>query len=404
MCFTRVAESAMSRQPMSEPSDPNPFRALLLAVCVTGVGLLPAFLVGGMAVPIRDALDIGPVGIGAATACFFGIAGIFASPLGSLVHSRGIRYGLVTTGLVATTSMTIVGLAHSYWLLVVALSVGGCGAATAHPTANSLIAARVGSSRLGVAFGVKQSSVPAITMLAGLAVPAIALTLGWRWAFAVGGLLALGVAAQGMFGLDQPPESIRAPCRGSRPRPGRTRLLLVTVSGCLATAAATAMAVFLTDSAVHAGMSTAAAGGLFALCSALGLGNRLLLGWAVDRVIGSPYALMSVLIGVGACGYAFLSQESTHTFIIGALLAYGAGWAWTGVFEFAIVSAEPHAAAPTTGFVHTGLAVGAAVGPLAFGLLASGWSYQVAWGGAAATALLASGMMLTGRPLGPGRR
>ena len=61
----------------------------------------------------------------------------------------------------------------------------------AQPAANLLLARAVPADRQGLAFGIKQSAIPAAAMLGGLAVPSIALTWGWRWAFAAGGAFAL---------------------------------------------------------------------------------------------------------------------------------------------------------------------------------------------------------------------
>jgi 4-diphosphocytidyl-2-C-methyl-D-erythritol kinase len=59
----------------------------------------------------------------------------------------------------------------------------------------SLLARRVEVARRATAFAVKQSAIPAAMLLGGLAVPALALTVGWRWAFA-GGAVAVELKAR----------------------------------------------------------------------------------------------------------------------------------------------------------------------------------------------------------------
>ena len=71
-------------------------------------------------------------------------------------------------------------------------------------------------------------------------------------------------------------------------------------------------------------------------------------------------------------------------------MAYGMGWAWTGLFHFAVIKDNRAAAASVTGFVQTGLSLGAASGPLVFGIVAQTASYTAAWTTAAVLSLLAA--------------
>ena len=98
-------------------------------------------------------------------------------------------------------------------------------------------------------------------------------------------------------------------------------------------------------------------------------------------------------------GYALLSTGRVSLFILGSLLAYGMGWAWTGLFHFAIIKDNRMAAASVTGFVQTGLSLGAATGPLVFGFLAEHTSYRTAWLMAAGLSLAAALTIRRGRRL-----
>ena len=72
------------------------------------------------------------------------------------------------------------------------------------------------------------------------------------------------------------------------------------------------------------------------------------------------------------------------------MLGFVVGWAWTGVFHYTIVTWYRRAPAAATGFVQTGLSLGAGLGPLAFGVVAERGGYAVAWAGAGAVSLVAS--------------
>ena len=75
--------------------------------------------------------------------------------------------------------------------------------------------ARCPPSRLGLSFGIKQAAIPIATLLAGVAVPTVALTVGWRWAYLIGAglaLLALLIAPAGRRAAG--PGAARSPVSG----------------------------------------------------------------------------------------------------------------------------------------------------------------------------------------------
>ena len=368
--------------------------AVLRAVAVSVLGVLPAFLVGALAVQIRADLDVGLGLFGLAAATLFTVSGSLARPGGRLVQRLGSRRGAALAAALATTSLTVIALAGSPAALVAGLAVGGLGNAVAQPSANAVVSELVTEHRLGVAFGIKQSSIPAATLLGGLAVPGVALVFGWRWA--VAGAVGLAVVlllasltggrdAGRRAGSARAPAA-RAPDRGL-PRGG---LVVLTLGGFLGSAAATPTGIFLVDSAVAAGMGAGAAGLLFAACSVLGLVVRIGFGWWADRHPGrSAYLFIANLLALGTLGYALLATGSVPASVAGGVLAYGAGWAWTGLFHFTVIRDNRGAAASVTGFVQTGLSLGAATGPLLFGLVAQA-SYSAAWLTTAALGLAAA--------------
>lgn len=383
---------------MTRSSRSSAVVTVLQAVSVTVVGVLPGFLVGALAVQVRADLGVGPAAIGFASATLFGVTGLLARPVGLLVQRFGARRGLVAAAVVSAVSLAGVALAPSYPAMIAALVVGGVGNALAQPAANLSISRAIGPGRLGLAFGVKQSSIPAATLLGGLAVPGIALVVGWRWAFAAGALVAV------VFALSaarlRPGDVARAlgvAASADRGLP-RAGLVLLTVGGGLAAAAATSLGVFLVDSGVRAGLAPATAGLLAAACSGLGLLGRVGLGWAADRHPGrSTYVLIANLLGAGSLGYLLLATGARPAFVAGAVVAYGAGWTWPGLFHFAIVREHRLAAASATGFVQTGLSLGAAGGPLLFGVVVQATSYATAWTGTAVLSVVAALTIRGGR-------
>jgi len=157
------------------------YRPVLLAVAVATAGVLPAFLTGGLAVQIRAELGFGAGGLGLAVAVFFAFSALFSAVSGRVVERIGSSTGMRVSALIGAASLVAVAvLAGSWWWLVACLVVGGLGNAIAHPSPHLLLAGEVPQERQGLAFGVKQAAIPAATLLAGLAVPILAVTVGWR--------------------------------------------------------------------------------------------------------------------------------------------------------------------------------------------------------------------------------
>jgi MFS family permease len=367
-------------------------RATLQAVAVSVLGVLPAFLTGALAVQIRADLDVGLGLFGFAAATLFGVSGLCARPGGRLVQRLGARKGTALAAVLSILSLTAVGLARSPVWLMVALAIGGLGNAVAQPSANLGISQYVTEARLGLAFGIKQSSIPAATLLGGLAVPGIALVFGWRWAVAAAVALAVVLLIWTQVSARDTRAGTR-PAADGEPDKGLPRggLVVLTLGGFLGSAAATSTGVFLVDSAVSSGIAPGSAGLLSAACSVLGLVSRVGFGWLADRHADrSRYLFIANLLAGGAVGYGLLATGVVPMVVIGSFLAYGMGWAWTGLFHFAVIKDNRAAAAKVTGFVQTGLSLGAASGPLFFGIVAQAFSYTAAWVTAGVLSLLAA--------------
>lgn len=367
---------------------------MVLAVgSVVTVGVLPVFLLGGLAVQVREELGLSVSLLGLAGSAFFAVSALVARPLATVTERAGPTVSLRAAAV--GSAMCLFGLALSPstpWLLV-ALCCAGVPTALSQPASNEMIMARVPLERRGFAFAVKQSAIPLSTLLAGLAVPAVALTVGWRWAFALAGVLALATA------LVVPRIGWGAPVRVEHRRGGSTGLLLLALAAVtgMGSAAANAMGTFVTVSAVDVGYHEAAAGLILALGSAVGLSARLVAGAVADRSRPDLLRMVAAMLGLGAVGYALLAVGHPVTFLIGLLLGFGAGWAWPGVFNFAVAARFPERVASATSVTQTGVYAGAAAGPLLFGLISEHAGTTAAWVAACAITIAATLTLLVVR-------
>lgn len=381
---------------MSLPESLN-FRPILLAVAVATAGVMPAFLTGGLAVQVREALGFGEAALGLAVALFFAFASLASVVSGWVVERIGSHRSMRLAAAGSATSLLGVALfARSWTLLVGCLVVGGFANAVAHPATHLSLAREIPPNRQGFSFGIKQAAIPTATLLAGLAVPVVALTVGWRWAFVGGAVLALAVA------FLVPAETHRGVPGVKEARAGDVRagpLVLLAVGIGLGSTAATPLGAFVVESAVAAGIEAGRAGLLLALGSAVGITVRVVFGYLADGMSGGRLRLVAGMLGTGAIGFAMLATGASSLLVVGTMLAFGAGWGWPGIFNFAIVKTNPGAPAAATGITQTGASGGAALGPLIFGLVLQATGYTTAWIVCGSIALLSATTILLGRYL-----
>ena len=367
---------------------------------------------------LRSDLGFGESGLGLAVGAFFLAAAFSSAVLGRAAERLGPTRSMRVSATCSAASLLGVAVgARSFALLLAFLAVGGVANALAQPAANLFIATTVAPSKLGTAFAVKQSGIPAATMLGGLAVPTIALTAGWRWAFVAGALLpivgGLTIPAVGTRrwsgGSTGDSAGLRVP-GVSRPAPGVSRpavrvrvpirpLVVLAFGIGFGAAAAGTLGAFLVNAAVDAGIDEGPAGLLVSGGSAVGIAMRLLAGRRADRRDGGHLRVVSLMLIAGSFAYVAYATEEPWPLVLATPLAFGAGWGWPGLFNLAIVRAHPTAAAAASGITQTGTYFGAVAGPVVFGAVVERSSYRAAWLMAAACALLGAATIAVGRSL-----
>ncbi|TFD73208.1 MFS transporter [Cryobacterium gelidum] len=347
--------------------------AVVLAVGATITGGLPVFLLGALFVQIQRDIPAPQWVLGAAVASYWGAAAMMSLLAGRVVSWLGIRSATLF-GVVIGASSLIGGafLVPSWvWLLVWA-AVGGVCNGISHPAANQLINLRVRRGMLATAFGIKQSAIPFAAFLAGLAVPALALTLGWHWGFGLAGLFALAVGA--LFWWSVPRGELARPRLGGSHvplTPPLMKYLLLMASVTTLSAAATgAVTAYAVITGIERGLPLAGAGILLSVAGLLSVVVRVIVGRIADRA-NSTFALATVaaMMFIGGGGVLLMAVDTQWTFVAGMLLALGIGWGWPGLTHFVVSRVAGPATPSATGVVQIGTYVGSGAGPLAFGLL-----------------------------------
>lgn len=385
----------MGRRELPDHAPHRGVGRVLVLIAPVAIGVLPPFLTGALAVLIRAELGLGPAALGAVVTWFFGASASVSGLMGRLIEQRGVRTGLTVGAAASAAGLLIASVAGSVPMLLAAMTLAGVGNALIQPSVNAELARSIRASRQGLAFGVKQAAIPTATLLAGLAVPTVAVLVGWRGTYRVAAVLAVVVLVAGS----------RVVTGAVRTRPSATRaalgdrgaLRVAALAGALGAMSATSLGVFLLDTAVGGGIEPGRAGLLVAVVSAVGLLTRVGLGWQADAFPArSRYGTIGGLLLTAVPGYLLLAGGAGPVLLIGALLAYAAGWSWPGLFHLAVVRQSPEAPAAATGVVQIGVSLGAGAGPLLLGLLAEHGGYRLAWQAAAVlSAAAAAGMLLT---------
>jgi MFS family permease len=384
-----------ARSSPGSPTEPGPERLGLarpsaLAIAAGTATVLPGFLVGPLALQIRADLDVSVAAVAAGVTVFFTAGALGAGPGGRLAERvgalRAIRGCVLAT---ATCLLLTAALSESLGVFLALLALAGLANAVTQPAINLFMADQVPLDRQGLAFGIKQSAIPAAALISGLALPVLALPLGWRTTFALCAAGTLAVAAAvGRAARGFAP----APARPRAPRPSR-KLVVTAVGAALASAGPNALGTYLVASAVDAGIAEGPAGVLAATASATSLVVRVALGSRADRRRDYGFSTVVAMLAGGAGGFLLLASGEPVPFVAGAVVAFALGWGWPGLFNLAVVDLYREAPGAATGISQTGIYVGAAAGPAAYGLLSAQLGYSAAWGAAAALALVSAAAM-----------
>lgn len=369
-------------------------RPAVVGMAVDAVGVLPIFLTGALAVQLREDIGLSVDSLGLVYASYFTAAALLSAPLSHVSERAGPEWSLrIGTAVYVVAFLGIAALASSPLVLSAFIALAGVATALTRTATSVLIARNVEPGRQGLAFGLKHSSIPIGSLLAGLSVPAIALTVGWHWAYVAAAILSLVVIAC----IPHPSGAATPSAPEGRADMSLRLLIFAAVSFGLGSSAAASLGAYTVSTAVVAGMSEAAAGLLVAVGSIVGLTSRLVIGHWSDRRRGSQLDLVSWMLAVGGVGFLMLGVVDTWVMLLAVPVAFATGWAWLGTYNLAMIRLNPVAPGPAVGITQTGAFVGAIVGPIGLGFLADRFSFTTAWVAAAIASFLAAAIIFAMR-------
>lgn len=358
--------------------------AIVLAAVST---VFPGFVIGAMSVQVSAEFDIGEATYGWALGSFFLGATAGSVGLGRLAQRIGARRQIVgVLAVSAVVQLVLAGFATSFVHIVLTLAI--CGVANAaNQTAINLALTEARLPRLGLTMAVKQSSMPGAALLSGLAVPAVALTVGWRWAYVVGAILSAVAMVMVRWAL---PAGAPSSSDADRPRPrsARADLIGVAIGGGFLAFSAGSLSAWLVGSGVDAGLDPGVAGAMLSVGAGCGIALRLAWGFRLDTSSVAPLRLAGIMVLVGAAGFALLALRTPGWHVAATVMAFGAGWIWPIFTNYGVVRSNPEAAATATGITQTGVYVGVFAAPLLTGWLIEAGGYSVMWTVVSASAIV----------------
>lgn len=333
-------------------------------------------------------LGVAPTAIGV----FIAITYSVAMSAGLAGGAWSVRFGplrliqisllLMAAGLVCGASGWIIGA------IVFALLIGA-GYGFINPATSSILAKKTPPGQAGLMFSIKQSGVPAGSMLAGLVVPSLLLAVGWQVT-----LVVIAIACAVLALAIQPTRSDydrEAIARAAAPRPPARReslarpIRMVRSNARLQQLAWMSLIYSGTQGVLFAhlvsylnleiGYGLVAAGLAFSAVGAAGIAGRILWGVVADHWVRPRIMLGTLGMLMGACSLATASIASDWPFAIvitiGILFGLTAV-SWNGIFfaEVARLAPNGEIGAATAGAQFFSYA-GAMSGPALFGLLVS---------------------------------
>jgi MFS family permease len=354
---------------------------LALVTVAHALGALSVLSVAPLSPFLLDALELSRAQVGLFLPAVY-LGGVLMSlPAGWLTDRLGVRLTLGGGLLLIGALVTAASWMRTLPALLGALVVGGFGFSVLNPSTGKAVVEWFPPRRRGLAMGIKQTGLTLGGLTGALALPPLALALGWRDALAAAGGVSL-VAGALVLALYR-----RAAAPASAPPTARPRLvelsvfmrrpgvIVVFLSGlALSTAQSSVLAYLALYSKETFAVSAVAAGQVLALAQLGGTAARLAWGAVSDRFFGGrrrPGVVASALLGATAYALFALGPGLPTAAIVPLAFLAGAGaFGWVGLY-FALV-------AEIGGSRYAGLLTGVAVafawsgvlvGPPLFGVL-----------------------------------
>ena len=321
-----------------------------------------------------------------------GVGAIMAPKAGAITDQIGGRNAVAGVLIFSGVSAVLLAISPNFPLLLAASAIGGVAQGWGNPATNKAIGVAIDEAKRGVATGIKQSGVQAAVVIAGVAVPLMSASFGWRSAM----WLTAGLALALLFTLRAVPPKADPPPRDASRVAAPSRLpswvTQVAIFGFLLGTVGGGFGRFLPLFAEEAvGFSVERAGQVFALQGLVAVPARLTAGIALDRG-ASPKKMMLLMAAFGAVALLVVTAASDgrpSLLWIGTILAGLTIGTWNTAANVSMISLGENAGRGT-GRLMLGFLFGLTVGGPAVGWSIDQFGYTPAWLASSALALAAA--------------
>lgn len=372
---------------------------LPLSLCMVS-GVFLSISVGPLGPFIARDLHVSRVGLGVLVAVFNIAAGLASPFMGRSTDMLGARRMAVRSSLLASLAAAGVAFAASFPILVGVFALGGLALAGANPSTNSAVAQSYPRRSRGLVLGIKQAAVPAASLLAGLLVPLMAVTIGWRSTMLVPIALGLTGALFSARYFPRHASSIESPVAKSTPPGSKALSLYAFLMGGATSCYTTYLGLFMQEDLNY---PPSLIGLSFVLAGGFGVLSRVCWGWATDAFFhGRNHIVLGAAAagGILAAAAAGMADGVAAGFIWITVVIYGIFlFGWGAALAVAVLENFAERVGQATGVVILGFYSGLAVSPPVFGWLVdtSGGRYGPGWalsGALASLALVLSSTLL----------
>ena len=327
----------------------------------------------------QNAFNVSFAELGLTIALMSGTTAILQTPVGFLVDRHGARPFLIGGALLMSLSIAAMGLATSFWQVLVLATLSGVGNSVIHPADYAILSGSVDKDRMGRSFALHTFS-GNLGFLAGAPVSAFLMTaLGWRSTLMIVGLLGvpivLSILLQSRILKDQVREKLASDARSLSGRDlltSRTMILffLFFMFGAMASGGVQAWLVTVLHTVKGVDLPVAATA-LTAYMAGSTLGV-LFGGWFADTFKHHilPFVTgLTILSAVLMLGVDWLSVPDVLIFLMTFASGLALGASRTPRDVMVKDAAPPGQIGKVFGFVSAGLPLGSAVTPVPFGML-----------------------------------
>lgn len=353
---------------------------LLLAMgfaTITGgvLGILGPFL--------RDELGISRAELGWLITFNTFSGAVISFLVGGFTDRIGAFAALGLLGAGSATGLMLYAASHSFALLAVGAAIGGVSQAFANPVTNKLIALHVEYGRRGVVTGVKQSGVYLMVTIAGVAIPAGDLLIGWRPTLVIFAGAAVGFTLSALAIMPNDRDVVAPEQRTAGHDRINPAVWWLTGYGFMHGAVGSFSFVFALYATESLGRSEQFAGMIVSLAGIGALVGRIVWARLAELRLGYSTPLLAMACtAVVAVGF-ILGAGPGPIFLagIGGVMFGASTNSWNSVGMLAVTNLSGSAAAGRgTGIILTGFLAGLGVGPPVLGwVLDRTGSYPLVW-------------------------